>query len=55
MRIITIRLVVEDVMNPSDQDAIEYVKEIINEAFGKEAMEEYPRAKLILMELRHRE
>ena len=51
MRVIKVRLLVEDVMNPSDDEAIEYMKEIISEAFGKEERKDHPRCKLILFDI----
>lgn len=53
MKIINVRLIVEDVMNPSDDDARFYAIEMINEMFGKESQKEYPRLKLILLEVKH--
>lgn len=50
MNIIEVKLIVEDVMNPCNTEAVNYVVEILNEAFGKEATQEHPRCKLILME-----
>jgi len=54
MSLIEVKLIVEDACNPSNQDAVNYVIEILNEAFGKEAMKEHPRCKLILMEAKHK-
>jgi len=54
MKIIEVKLFVEDFNNLSDGDAIKTVEEIICEAFGKEEMKEHPRSKLILMEVKHR-
>lgn len=51
MKCIFVKLLVEDVMNPSDSEAREFVTEIINEAFGKEATKEHPRVKLVLAEV----
>lgn len=51
MRIINAKLIIEDTCNPSDDEAIKYVVEILNEIFGKEEQQEYPRCKLILMEV----
>jgi len=53
MQIIKVKLIVEDICNPSDGEAIQYAKEMINEIFGKEERQEYPRLKLILMEIKH--
>lgn len=44
------KLIIDDTCN---QDVIEYVEEILSEAFGKEEMKEYPRVKLILMDIRY--
>lgn len=52
--IIEAKLILEDACNGCNQDAVNAVTEIINEAFGKEAYKEYPRIKLILMEVRHK-
>ena len=54
MRVIEVKLILEDTCNPSDQDARQFVTEILNEAFGKEQCKEYPRVKLILMEVKHK-
>ena len=54
MTIIKVKLFVEDTCNPSNQSALEYVNEIISEAFGKEEMKEQPRCKLILIESKHK-
>jgi len=51
MEIIVAKLYVEDVMNPSNQEAVDYVTELISEAFGREERKEYPRIKLILLEV----
>ncbi len=54
MKIIEVKLYIEDVNNLSDQDAIKDVEEIICEAFGKEGRKEHPRSKLVLMEVKHK-
>jgi hypothetical protein len=54
MRIIEVKLIIEDTCNPCNQEAIQFVTEILNEAFGKEQYKEYPRVKLILMEVKHK-
>jgi len=53
MQIIYVKLIVEDVMNPCDGEAVEYAKEMICEIFGKEECKEYPRLKLMLLEVKH--
>lgn len=53
MRIIEVKLIVEDSMNPCVQEAVEYAREMICEIFGKEESREYPRLKLILLEIKH--
>jgi hypothetical protein len=53
MTVIQVRLLVEDVMNPSNDDARQYAIEMISEIFGKEERKEYPRLKLILIEVKH--
>jgi len=54
MRIIEVRLIIEDVNNLSNDEAIRTVSEMISEVFGKEEMQEHPRCKLILMEVKHK-
>ena len=55
MIIIEAKLIIEDVNNLSDGDAIETVKELISESFNKEERKVYPRCKLIFMEIKHKE
>lgn len=54
MKTIVAELLLEDTCNPTNQEALEYVKEILSEAFGKEEMQEHPRVKLILMQVTHK-
>ena len=54
MEIMMVKLIVQDVMNASDDDARRLVTEILNEAFGKEEMKENPRVKLLLMQVEHK-
>lgn len=53
MRIILAKLLIEDTCNPSDDEAVKYVEEMISEIFGKEEGQEHPRCKLILMDIKH--
>jgi hypothetical protein len=53
MKVIKVKLLLEDSCNPSYDEAVKYVTEILNEAFGKEARQEFPRVKLILIEVKH--
>lgn len=50
MKVIIVKLLVEDTCNPSDQEAIKYLENIISEVFDREATYKHPRCKLILME-----
>jgi len=54
MQIIEVKLIVEDACNPSNQEAVQYVTEMLGEVFGKEERQEHPRVKLILMEVKQR-
>ena len=54
MTIIEARLIIEDVMNPSDDSARQFVTEMICEVFGKEERKDNPRCKLILLEVKHK-
>lgn len=51
--IIEAKLIIDDVCNPCNDEAIKYVEEILYEAFGEEEMKEHPRVKLILMDIKH--
>jgi hypothetical protein len=53
MKIIKIKLIVEDTCNPSNQDAISYVNDLICEAISREERQKHPRIKLILIESKH--
>jgi hypothetical protein len=53
MKVITVKLIVEDACNPSNDEALRHVTELICEAFGKEERQEHPRCKLILMDVKH--
>ena len=53
MRTILVRLIIEDTCNPSDDEAIRYVEEMICEIFGKEERKEHPRCKLGFIEIKH--
>lgn len=44
-------LMIEDTCNPCNDEALEHVREILSEAFGKEEMKEHPRCKLLLMKV----
>ena len=52
-KIISVRILVEDINNLSDQAAVDTVVELINEAFGREASKENPRCKVILILAEH--
>lgn len=54
MHVIEVKLILEDTCNPSNEDALRYVIEMINEVFGKEATREFPRVRLILIEAKHK-
>lgn len=54
MPLIEVKLYLDDTCNPSNQEAVDYVKEMLSEVFGKEEMQEHPRVKLVLMEVQHR-
>lgn len=51
--IIEAKLIIDDICNPCDSEAIKFIEEILNEAFGKEERKEHPRVRLILMDIKH--
>ena len=51
MKTVIVKLLIEDVCNPHDGAAAKYVKEMLYEVFSKEERQEFPRVKLILLEV----